>query len=407
MKTLTEHRKQQLRYVAADTLSSVIVWLCFLLFRWLVFEGKVFGLHSVLVPAFGFHRPLLVYPAACLLIYYLSGYYLRPYKHSLTREMLTTLISAAIISIGAFFVIIIDDRVSDYHNYLGSLLVLFVLQFFVSWLMRLAVTLFTRRNLPAEDVILIDLPEDASENELFARIKEAYPTGKEIVVRPRVKDILTGAARIADLRGEAMIRITDHHASDSELCIKRAFDIFVAAFTLLILSPLYALVGILVRLTSAGPALYRQERIGLHGIPFNILKFRTMYTNAEDEKPRLASNNDPRITALGHFLRKYRIDELPQMWNVLKGDMSIVGPRPERAYFIRLIEEKAPYYCLLYKIRPGLTSWGPIKVGYTDTVDKMVSRLNYDIAYMENMSLLLDIKIMLYTIAVVFGGKGK
>ena len=407
MSRLTGHRKQQLQYVAADILSSVMVWLCFLLFRWMVFEGKTFGLNTVLVPAFDFYQPLIIYPAACLLIYYLSGYYLRPRKHSLTREMLTTLISAAIISIGAFFVIIIDDRVTDYHNYLGSLLVLFILQFFLSWLMRLAVTLLSRRNMPEEEVVLIDLPENASEYELFAKIKEAYPSGKEIVVRPRVKDILTGAARIYDLQGEALIRITDHHASDSALCIKRAFDILVSALTLLVLSPLYALIALLIRLSSNGPALYRQERIGLHGIPFNILKFRTMRTHAENDIPQLASTDDPRITPLGHFLRKYRIDELPQMWNVLKGDMSIVGPRPERAYFIKLIEEKAPYYCLIYKIRPGLTSWGPIKVGYTDTVDKMVQRLNYDIAYMENMSLLLDIKIMWHTIAVIFGGKGK
>ena len=407
MRRLSEHRKLQLRYVAADVLSSILVWFCFLLFRWLVWDGKVWGFESVLVPAFDFYQPLIIYPAACLFIYYLSGYYLRPGKHSLTREMLTTLVSAAIISIGAFFVIIIDDKVTDYHNYLGSLLVLFILQFSLSWLMRLAVTLLTRRRQNTEEVVLIDLPEDAPEDELFAKIKEAYPSGKEIIVRPRVKDILTGAARIGDLHGEAMIRITDHHASDSTLCIKRMFDIMVSALTLLLLSPLYALVALLVRLTSEGSALYKQKRVGLHGITFNILKFRTMRADAEDETPQLATNNDPRVTPLGHFLRKYRIDELPQMWNVLKGDMSIVGPRPERAYFIRLIEEKAPYYCLLYKIRPGLTSWGPIKVGYTDTVEKMVQRLNYDIAYMENMSLLLDIKIMWHTIAVIFNGKGK
>lgn len=407
MSILSEHRKQQLRYVAADALSSTLAWLCFLLFRWMVFEGKVFGFRSVLVPAFDFYQPLIIYPAACLLIYYLSGYYLRPNKYSLTHGTLITLVSAALIALGAFFVIIIDDRVTDYHNYLGSLLVLFFLQFFLSWFMRLAVTLLTRSSRHEEEVVLIDLPEDSSENELFARIREAYPSGKEIVVRPRVKDILTGAARIGDLQGEAMIRITDHHASDSALCIKRAFDILVSALTLILLCPIYALVALLVRLTSPGPALYRQERIGLHGIPFNILKFRTMNAHAEDDTPQLASTDDPRVTTLGHFLRKYRIDEMPQMWNVLKGDMSIVGPRPERAYFIRLIEEKAPYYCLIYKIRPGLTSWGPIKVGYTDTVDKMVQRLNYDIAYMENMSLLLDIKIMWYTIAVIFGGKGK
>ena len=176
---------------------------------------------------------------------------------------------------------------------------------------------------------------------------------------------------------------------------------------MLLLSPLYVAVAIAVKCSSEGPVIYKQERVGLHGVPFNILKFRTMKHNAEPTIPLLSADDDPRITRVGRILRKYRIDELPQLWNVLRGDMSIVGPRPERRYFIHQIEEKAPYYCLLYKIRPGLTSWGPIKVGYTDTMDKMVRRLNYDIVYMENMSLLLDLKILFFTVGVVLDGKGK
>jgi lipopolysaccharide/colanic/teichoic acid biosynthesis glycosyltransferase len=132
-----------------------------------------------------------------------------------------------------------------------------------------------------------------------------------------------------------------------------------------------------------------------------------MCVTAEEGKPKLCVDDDPRVTRVGRFLRKYRLDELPQFWNILKGDMSIVGPRPERRYFIDQIEQKAPYYCMIYKIRPGLTSWGPIKVGYTDTLDKMIRRLNYDVVYIENMSLRLDVEIMFHTIGVLLNGKGR
>ena len=219
--------------------------------------------------------------------------------------------------------------------------------------------------------------------------------------------MLTGAARIVEIEGQPLVRITEHKMSDSELCIKRASDVVLSLSVMVLLSPVYVFLYVLVYATSKGPAIYRQERIGLHGIPFKILKFRTMCVDAERKRPLLSQDNDPRITRVGAFLRKYRLDELPQMWNVLRGDMSLVGPRPERGYFIRQIEQKAPYYCLIYKIRPGLTSWGPIKVGYTDTVDKMVERLNYDITYMENMSLKLDLKILFFTIGVIIDGKGK
>ena len=131
-----------------------------------------------------------------------------------------------------------------------------------------------------------------------------------------------------------------------------------------------------------------------------------MYLGSENGLPKLSSANDDRITPVGRVLRKYRIDEIPQFWNIIKGDMSLVGPRPERRYYINRIIEEAPYYCLLYKIRPGLTSWGPIKIGYSDCVEKMIERLNYDIIYLDNMSLLTDMKILIYTLEIIFKGKG-
>jgi exopolysaccharide biosynthesis polyprenyl glycosylphosphotransferase len=396
-----------------------------------VYEGKVFSVDTILVPMFDFYRPLVLYPLGCLVVYYLSGYYLRPIRKDFGKEFRLTFISALLIALGAFFVIIIDDVVTSYHRYLTSLLVLVVLQFVLSYIPRFIVTLVNHRQGPATprrytiasaqdvdvfltqqtsdpyDEVIIDLDEQASEKEIYSLINRLYPHDVEIAIRPRLYDMLTGAARINEVGDIPLVHITEHKMSDYELCMKRACDVLFSAAALLILSPIYIVLYILVWSSSEGPAIYRQERIGLHGRAFQILKFRTMTIHAEGDTPQLSADDDPRITTVGKFLRKYRLDELPQMWNILRGDMSIVGPRPERRYFIEQIEKQAPYYCLLYKIRPGLTSWGPIKVGYTDTLDKMIRRLNYDIVYMENMSIRLDIKILFHTIGVILDGKGK
>ena len=422
---MTSHRRQQLIYILADLVSAEVVWLCFLWFRWLVNDGKMFGIDTILIPAFSFYPPLIIYPIVCVVIYYLSGYYLRPFRKNAVKEFATTFWSAVFISLLFFFVIIIDDEVTRYERYLVSLGVLFVFQFTISYLPRYIITRISRKTAVYRtrtihsiseanriqkgmvEEVIIDLPKDSSERTLYTIINRLYPLNLEISILPRVYDMLTGAARIVEIGGQPLVRITEHKMSDAELCIKRALDVIFSLSVMVLLSPVYVFLYVLIYATSKGQAIYRQERIGLHGIPFYILKFRTMCVDAEQQTPMLSQDNDPRITRVGAFLRKYRLDELPQMWNVLRGDMSLVGPRPERAYFIRQIEQKAPYYCLLYKIRPGLTSWGPIKVGYTDTIDKMVERLNYDITYMENMSLRLDIKILFFTIGVIIDGKGK
>lgn len=423
---MTVRRKQQIWYILADLISSELVWLCFLIFRWVVYEGRVEFFKDALVPAFSFWLPLVVYPIICLLVYYLSGYYLRPFQKPLWREFLRTFVSAAIISLLFFFIIIIDDVVESYNRYLVSLWVLFGLQFTLSYIPRLTITLFSRRRgvlrtrtvhsiteaealvAGEQDEVIIDLPDGYSDRQLYELIACLYPLSCEISMVPRVYDMLTGAARIGHLDRPSLIRITEQHMSDAELCIKRAFDILVSAVGLFLLSPLFLIIAIRIKSGSKGPVFYTQERIGLYGLPFRIIKFRTMIDHAEsDGVPHLTLDNDPRITTIGRWLRKYRLDELPQLWNILRGDMSIVGPRPERRYFIDQIMARAPYYCLIYKVRPGLTSWGPIRVGYTDTIEKMIERLNADIVYIENMSLLLEMKILFFTIGVIVRGKGK
>lgn len=424
-------KKQQLLYILVDILSSLLVWGSFLIFRWLVYDGKVFSVDSVLIPMFNFYTPLIAYPIGCLIIYYLSGYYLRPLRKPYLRELRRTFISALIISFGAFFIFIIDDPVTQYERYITSLIVLFVLQFIGSYIPRLLVTYISHKfdhdeprvytihsmneveqfeqahQLEPYDEVILDFKSKSKENDIYTLINRLYPCNVEISVVPSLYDMLTGAAMIDDVSDQPLIRISEHKMSDTGLCIKRAFDVVVSAMMLILLSPLYLILSLLVWYSSEGPVFYKQERIGLHGLPFNIIKFRTMCVHAEEATPQLSADDDPRITKVGKWMRKYRLDELPQFWNILRGEMSIVGPRPERRYFINQIEEKAPYYCMIYKIRPGLTSWGPIKVGYTDTLDKMIRRLNYDIVYIENMSIRLDIKIMFHTIGVIFNGKGK
>lgn len=238
-------------------------------------------------------------------------------------------------------------------------------------------------------------------------LNEIEGTGAAIRIIPDIYDILSGSVRMSSIYGTPLMEIDQRLMPQWQWVIKRTMDWVVSLLALLVLLPVFVVIAVLVRRSSPGPAFYRQERIGLHGRPFDIIKFRTMYKDAEAAGPQLSSELDPRITPVGRFLRKSRLDELPQFYNVLRGDMTLVGPRPERAHFIAQITERAPHYRHLSKVRPGITSWGQVKYGYAENVEQMVARLRFDLIYIENMSIALDLKILVYTVLTVLKGRGK
>lgn len=249
--------------------------------------------------------------------------------------------------------------------------------------------------------------ESFEHGEIGKIVTELDYQGIIIKVIPDMYDILSGSVKMTSIFGAPLIEISREIMPAWEQSVKRIFDIAFSVFVLTAFSWVYILVSLAVKITSKGTVMYSHERIGWHGKPFFIHKFRSMYVDAEKNGPALSSKHDSRITPLGRFLRKVRLDEIPQFYNVLIGEMSIVGPRPERQFFIDQIVQKAPHYKHLHKVRPGITSWGQVKYGYAENVDEMVERLKYDIIYIENMSLGIDLKILIYTMLIVVQGRGK
>lgn len=458
------------KYVFFDLVAALIVWVLFMMFRRIVNDGVLFSNITIFVPNYNYYTNLVLFLALCVSIHYLSGYYVNPIKESKFFEFFTTALSTALISIIIFFVLLLDDVVVSYTYYYYSLLVLYVLLLTFTFIIRIIQTASIRRNFKtkkwtintlivgtgenakkiAEEIgktsffntvvgfvkvepnekgvspelilgnlfdvgklienqhvseVVVAL-DDPGEQRIFDIINRLFHFNIDIWFTPRLYEILTGKVRIQKYGLNPLVSVTLPTMSDWQLCMKRTMDIAVSILSLILLSPLMLYFSLIIKKDSKGPIFYKQGRIGKHGKGFNMLKFRTMYVNSENGTPQLSSHDDDRITKVGRTLRKYRLDEIPQFLNIIKGDMSLVGPRPERKFYIDQIVQTAPYYCLIYRIRPGLTSWGPIKIGYADSVEKMIERLNYDIVYMENMNLATDAKIIFSTLEIIFKGKG-
>ena len=255
-----------------------------------------------------------------------------------------------------------------------------------------------------EVIIAIETSEHKRLSEILTIIENRQVTIWGI---PDLYDFLSGTVKTDTMYGSPLIKISNGLMPAWEENTKRLLDVFLSSVASIIFLTVFAILAIIIKTTSKGPVLYKQERVGRFGKPFNIYKLRSMYTGAENGTPALSSENDERITKIGKFMRRTHLDEIPQFYNVIIGDMSLVGPRPERQYYIDQIVKKAPHYTHLHKLRPGITSWGQVRYGYASNVEEMLERLPYDMIYLKNISLYIDFKILIYTVLVSLKGRGK
>ena len=429
-------------FIISDWLIASLVWGLFFYFRKTWIEEKAFEVDQ------NFIIGSILVPLLWLLIYYLQGSYHEVRRMYRLKILNLTFFGSLIGTVLIFFILILDDTVSNYQMYYYSFGLLFSLQFLLSVLIRLILatvlisylrkagsgfrtviiggsekavsilndltnqkwcinTIVGYININGSDRLLDNKIAYLDHNRIQKIITRIQDGRVKIKILPDMYELLSGSLKMTDIYGALLLQIVDDSMPIWQQALKRAMDLIISLVALILLIPIYITCALAVKFSSSGPIFYLQDRVGLDGRVFKIIKFRTMYLNSEESGPQLSSTNDSRITKAGRFMRKTRLDEFPQFMNVILGHMSLVGPRPERQFYIDQIMALAPQYVHLTKVRPGITSWGQVKYGYAENVEQMLDRMKFDLLYLKNRSIALDIKIMFYTIAIVLKAKGK